>query len=97
MAGCIRPPNSPSPVSSTLRSRCAGCPLLSAAVGREVWIKRDDIGGVALAGNRVRTFDLVLGGAVRDGADLLITTGAGQSNAARAGAAGAAILGMDST
>ena len=67
---------------------------LRAAVGREVWAKRDDVGAVATAGNKIRKFDLVLGAALREGADLLITTGAVQSNSARAGAAAAAMLGM---
>ncbi len=62
----------------------------------EVWIKRDDIQGVALAGNKLRKFDLVLGAALADGADTLITTGAAQSNSARTGAAAAAACGMDS-
>jgi 1-aminocyclopropane-1-carboxylate deaminase/D-cysteine desulfhydrase-like pyridoxal-dependent ACC family enzyme len=66
----------------------------SEAVGHEVWAKRDDIGSVGLAGNKVRKFELVLGEAVRAGADLLVTTGAAQSNSARTGAAAAAALGM---
>jgi 1-aminocyclopropane-1-carboxylate deaminase/D-cysteine desulfhydrase len=60
-----------------------------------VWLKRDDIGPVALAGNKVRKYDLVLGEALQDGADLLITAGATQSNSARAGAAAAALLGLE--
>ena len=70
-------------------------PRLSAATGTDWWIKRDDVGPVALAGNKLRKFDLVLGQALHDGADLLITTGAAQSNAARAGAAAAAHLGLE--
>lgn len=66
----------------------------SAAVGADVWIKRDDIGSPALAGNKVRKYELVLGQAQAEGADTLITTGAVQSNSARAGAAAAAQLGM---
>lgn len=62
----------------------------------EVWIKRDDVQGVALAGNKLRKFDLVLGAALVDGADTLITTGAAQSNSARTGAAGATACGMES-
>lgn len=66
----------------------------SEAVGAEVWIKRDDIGSVTLAGNKVRKYELVLGEALALGADTLITTGALQSNSARAGAAAAAQLGL---
>lgn len=66
-----------------------------AAVGCEVWIKRDDIQGVALAGNKVRKYELVLGRALADGVDTLVTAGAIQSNSARAGAASAVRAGMD--
>jgi 1-aminocyclopropane-1-carboxylate deaminase/D-cysteine desulfhydrase len=63
-------------------------------VGADVWIKRDDIGGPGLAGNKVRKYELVLGAALEQGAGTLITTGAVQSNSARAGAAAAAQLGL---
>lgn len=66
---------------------------LSALVSAEVWIKRDDVGNVALAGNKIRKYDLILGSAT---AEVLVTAGAGQSNSARAGAAAAARLGMHS-
>lgn len=61
----------------------------------EIWAKRDDIQGVALAGNKVRKYELLLGGALAEGYDTLVTTGAVQSNSARAGAASAAKVGMD--
>lgn len=67
-----------------------------AEIGAEVWMKRDDIQGVALAGNKVRKFDLVVGQALADGRDTLVTTGAIQSNSARTGAAAAAACGMQS-
>jgi 1-aminocyclopropane-1-carboxylate deaminase/D-cysteine desulfhydrase len=64
------------------------------AIGLDVWAKRDDIGSVGLAGNKVRKFELVLGAALADGADTVVTTGAAQSNSARTAAAAAAALGM---
>lgn len=66
-----------------------------AELGAEIWIKRDDIQGVALAGNKIRKFNLVLGQAVAEGCDTLVTTGAVQSNSARTGASAAAALGLD--
>ncbi len=69
-------------------------PRFSQAVGCEVWIKRDDIGPVGLAGNKVRKFELLLGAAMAEGADTIITTGAAQSNSARTAAAAAAQLGL---
>src|SRR3954465_7846854 len=38
-------------------------PRFSAAVGAEVWMKRDDVGALCLAGNKVRKLEFVLGGA----------------------------------
>ena len=67
---------------------------LSDEIGTELWIKRDDVQGVALAGNKIRKFDLVLGRALADGYDTLVTTGAIQSNSARTGAAAAAAVGL---
>lgn len=68
----------------------------SEAVGVEVWAKRDDIGPVSLAGNKVRKLEFLLGDALESECDVLVTTGAAQSNSARASAAAAAALGMDS-
>ncbi len=67
----------------------------SDAIGVEIWMKRDDVQSVALAGNKLRKFELVLGQAVADGATTLVTTGAAQSNSARTGAAAATRLGLD--
>src|SRR3954471_257771 len=69
-------------------------PRFSAAVGAEVWMKRDDIGALGLAGNKVRKLEFVLGAARRDGADALVIVGAEQSNACRAAAAACAQLGI---
>ncbi len=71
-------------------------PRFSADLGVDVWLKRDDVQGVALAGNKLRKFDLVLGDALAEGKNLLVTTGALQSNSARIGAASAAAVGMRS-
>lgn len=65
-----------------------------AALGTEVWIKRDDVQGVALAGNKIRKFRLAIGEALAAGCDTLVTTGAAQSNSARTGASAAAAVGM---
>src|SRR4051794_9973356 len=69
-------------------------PRFNAAVGAEGWIKRDDVGALGLAGNKVRKLEFVLGAARRDGADALVIVGAEQSNACRAAAAACATLGM---
>ena len=63
-------------------------PRFGAAIGREVWIKRDDIGSIGYAGNKIRKLEF-LAPELGD-ADTLLIVGALQSNAARATAAFAA-------
>jgi D-cysteine desulfhydrase family pyridoxal phosphate-dependent enzyme len=69
-------------------------PRFSAATGRDVWIKRDDLTGVGLGGNKIRKLEFLATEAVRAGADTLVSVGAAQSNHARTVAAAAAMLGM---
>lgn len=64
--------------------------------GVDIFVKRDDLTGAALSGNKVRKLDFVLYDAVSQGADTLITCGGVQSNHARATAILAARLGMQS-
>jgi D-cysteine desulfhydrase len=69
---------------------------LPALGGAEVWIKRDDLTGVALSGNKVRKLEFLAADALERGADTLITCGAVTSNHARATAVVAARLGLHS-
>lgn len=62
--------------------------------GPEVWVKRDDQTGLATGGNKARKLEFLAGDALEQGADVLITTGAPQSNHARQTAAAAAKLGL---
>jgi D-cysteine desulfhydrase family pyridoxal phosphate-dependent enzyme len=63
--------------------------------GPRILIKRDDLtGGIAIAGNKVRKCEFLFGEAIEEGADTVITTGAHQSNHARAVASCAKRLGM---
>lgn len=72
-------------------------PRLSALFnGAEIFIKRDDLTGAPLSGNKVRKLDFVLADAILHQADTLITCGGTQSNHARATAILAAQLGMQS-
>lgn len=64
------------------------------AIGAEIWIKRDDIGSIGLAGNKVRKLEYVVADALAAGARTLVTAGAAQSNHARATACAAAALGL---
>ena len=67
---------------------------LSAALGKNIWIKRDDLTGVGLGGNKVRKLEFLLAEAKAQGADYVLTTGGAQSNHAMLTAACANKLGM---
>ena len=69
-------------------------PVISARYGRRIWIKRDDLCGVALGGNKVRKLAYLLADALAKGCDTILTTGGAQSNHAMLTAACAAHLGM---
>jgi D-cysteine desulfhydrase len=62
--------------------------------GPEILIKRDDQTGLALGGNKARKLEFLLGQALQQGADTLITLGAAQSNHCRQTAAAAAKAGL---
>lgn len=70
-------------------------PRLSRELGVDLWIKRDDLTGSGLSGNKVRKLDYLLGEAKDQGCDLVLTTGGIQSNHARATAIAARQLGME--
>lgn len=68
---------------------------LSAEIGHEIWMKRDDLSGdFGLSGNKVRKLEYLMADAVAQGATHVLTTGGPQSNHARATAAAAAKLGL---
>jgi L-cysteate sulfo-lyase len=70
-------------------------PRLAAALGlAQLWIKRDDLIGLGGGGNKARKLRFTAAEALAAGATTLITTGAPQSNHARATAAVAARLGL---
>lgn len=62
--------------------------------GPELWIKRDDLTGFGLSGNKVRKLEFQLGLAADKEATVLITCGAVQSNHCRATALAAARVGL---
>lgn len=70
-------------------------PRLSALLGGpQLYIKRDDCTGLATGGNKTRKLEFLVGEALRDKADMLVTQGAVQSNHVRQTAAAAARVGM---
>ena len=84
----VRFANLPTPVESL--------PRLSAALeGPHLWVKRDDLTGLAFGGNKTRKLEFVLAEVQANGARTLITVGAAQSNHCRQTAALAARVGLD--
>ena len=70
-------------------------PNLTAALsGPEIWIKRDDLLGLAAGGNKTRKLEFLVADALAQGADTLITVGAPQSNHCRLTLAAAAKEGL---
>ncbi len=61
----------------------------------EVWVKRDDLTGVGLGGNKARKLEFLLGDARAWGADVVVTGGGPGSNHIQITAAAAARLGLD--
>jgi D-cysteine desulfhydrase/L-cysteate sulfo-lyase len=62
--------------------------------GPRIFLKRDDLTGVALGGNKVRKLEFVIGRAVAEGMDSLVVSGGFQSNLARIAAAMGNRLGL---
>jgi len=62
--------------------------------GPEIFIKRDDLTGLATGGNKTRKLEFLVAEALAKGCDHLITTGAPQSNHCRQTAAAAAACGL---
>ncbi len=70
-------------------------PRLSEVLGGpSIFIKRDDCTGLATGGNKTRKLEFLVGEAIREKADILVTQGAIQSNHVRQTAAAACRVGM---
>ena len=71
-------------------------PRLSVALGGAagLWIKREDLGPLAFSGNKLRNLEFLLGAALAEGADTIVTSGRRWSNHCRLTAAAGAKLGL---
>jgi len=69
---------------------------LSQKLGVELLVKRDDLTGSSLSGNKIRKLEFLFAEAAAQGADTVITCGGEQSNHCRATAIAAAELGLRS-
>jgi D-cysteine desulfhydrase family pyridoxal phosphate-dependent enzyme len=72
-------------------------PRFSEALGTsaEVWIKREDLLPLAFGGNKLRNLEFLVGAALAEGADTLVTSGRRWSNHCRLTAAAGAKAGLD--
>lgn len=62
--------------------------------GHRLWVKRDDLTGSTLSGNKVRKLEFIAAHAIDNGYDTLLTCGGLQSNHCRATAIAGAQLGL---
>ena len=70
-------------------------PRLGAALGLDLWMKRDECSGLALGGNKARKLEFVLGDAIASGARAVVTVGPLTSNHTMMTAAAGRRLGLD--
>ncbi|MCP4447606.1 MAG: D-cysteine desulfhydrase family protein [Myxococcales bacterium] len=80
--------NTPTPLHHLART--------SAELGVEFYIKRDDMTGAELSGNKIRKLEFLLADAIEEGCDTVITGGGQQSNHCRATALAATRMGLAS-
>ncbi len=85
----------PRALLGTLPTPLHPAPRLSAVTDTEIWFKRDDLTGLGLGGNKVRTLEFVIGAALDKGADTLITGGGPSSNWVMLAALAARTRGLD--
>jgi D-cysteine desulfhydrase len=60
-----------------------------------LYVKRDDLTGFGVAGNKARPLEYLMGAAVESGADMLVAAGSPSSNFCAAAALAAATVGLD--
>ncbi len=63
--------------------------------GPQIWMKRDDQTGLAFGGNKTRKLEFLIGEALQQGCDTVVTGGAAQSNHCRQTAAAAVKYGLE--
>jgi D-cysteine desulfhydrase family pyridoxal phosphate-dependent enzyme len=68
--------------------------FLSADLGLDLWIKRDDLTGFAFGGNKGRKLEYLIAEALALGADTVVTCGAAQSNFIRQLGAACSMYGL---
>lgn len=67
---------------------------MSAELGLDLWIKRDDLTGFAMGGNKGRKLEYLIAEARASGAEIMVTCGASQSNFVRQLGAACSVVGI---
>jgi 1-aminocyclopropane-1-carboxylate deaminase/D-cysteine desulfhydrase-like pyridoxal-dependent ACC family enzyme len=67
----------------------------SLGAGLDIWIKREDLLPLAFGGNKLRNLEFLVGAALSEGADTLVTSGRRWSNHCRLAAAAGAKAGLE--
>jgi 1-aminocyclopropane-1-carboxylate deaminase/D-cysteine desulfhydrase-like pyridoxal-dependent ACC family enzyme len=89
----MTPPRTPLATLPTPLVRARG---LERALGAgPVWVKRDDLTGFGIAGNKARALEFLVGAANAEGADILVVAGSQSSNFCAAAAMAASATGLD--
>jgi len=70
-------------------------PRLSEEIGSTIWLKRDDLTGIGLGGNKARAVEFHMGACHEAGADVFVTGGGPRSNWVLTAASAAAARGLD--
>ncbi|OQY99326.1 MAG: 1-aminocyclopropane-1-carboxylate deaminase, partial [Chloroflexi bacterium UTCFX4] len=79
---------------ATLPTPLDELPRLSQTLGARVLMKRDDLTGFALGGNKARKLEFLIADALTQNADIVVTGGGVQSNHIRMTAAAARKAGL---
>ena len=88
--------NSPRARLALLPTPMVRAPRLERALGAgPIFLKRDDLTGFGLAGNKARTLEFLLGAAAAEGSDIFVAAGSPSSNFCAAAAMAARVMGMD--
>jgi D-cysteine desulfhydrase family pyridoxal phosphate-dependent enzyme len=79
---------------SLVPTKCHRLNRISEEYGLEVYCKRDDLTGFGLGGNKTRKLEYLIGEALENGCDTIVTSGGVQSNFCRLAAAAGSAAGM---
>jgi len=90
-------PRFPLTITPTPLQRARNLERVLGTQSPRIYLKRDDLNGLAFGGNKARKLEYLVAAALAEGATMLVTEGATQSNHARLTAAAAVLAGLKCT